>query len=650
MEIVLPYQKKNRYQQSRSTMADPPAPLNVASADGISLEEALSAPPPPPPPTPPPKANGGLEPEADLEEPSPVKVVEEVEEPSPEMEEEEKEEEGEGEAAAAAVVEDEQASPEDADDAPVAADDEEEPAAAPDDEPEPADPPSAAGGLIRLTLGKPFGIVFEPAYDDSSYERGVRICELPKTGAAAQSRKLQVGDELLSINDKTVSRMMFEDIMDFIMEVDPGEVHLLFRRPETDSPAKVKWEDEEARERKERKKSSRRSGRYEEEYDYYDDDDTTFQSDDHEYRRRRRRKKKSYRRYESESFLDILIDTICAIPESVFDDETVFSRDDSTYVTRDDSTYDERAAREKWYEYKARLRRKQEEEAATTDEIYSAPKNEFGGEAPDDEQVVDAPEDEGVIAGDLEADVKLGKETTVAAASVQTALDRMDGEEAGPTDAPAAENEPEPEPQDGTLDDDDNDTVQIAQISELLNYVYGKTSYQIQVDRVSTIMRAYEGREAVLLKLLETKALAKASSANGSVDELPSFLQTPVTEEPVETTGDIASEAEPPSQINNEDIMPSISAMSSSLEATEESPKPASEAGAPFDESMETEEDAPEPVAVEENQTEPTPAPVETKKKKKKRGLFGGIFKKKDKTKSRDKSNGRAGSRLRGRS
>mmetsp|Transcript_37457 Transcript_37457/g.45187 ORF Transcript_37457/g.45187 Transcript_37457/m.45187 type:complete len:170 (+) Transcript_37457:83-592(+) len=42
----------------------------------------------------------------------------------------------------------------------------------------------------------------------------------------------------------------------------------------------------------------------------------------------------------------------------------------------------------------------------------------------------------------------------------------------------------------------------IAQLSEL------------QIDQVSTIMRVYEGRENVLLELLETKALLKANGAN----------------------------------------------------------------------------------------------------------------------------------------
>jgi hypothetical protein len=65
----------------------------------------------------------------------------------------------------------------------------------------------------------------------------------------------------------------------------------------------------------------------------------------------------------------------------------------------------------------------------------------------------------------------------------------------------------------------------IAQVSELLNYVYGKTSVPGQIDRVSTIMRAYEGREAVLLELLETKALIKANSEKENAANLPSFLR-----------------------------------------------------------------------------------------------------------------------------
>jgi hypothetical protein len=66
----------------------------------------------------------------------------------------------------------------------------------------------------------------------------------------------------------------------------------------------------------------------------------------------------------------------------------------------------------------------------------------------------------------------------------------------------------------------------IAQVSELLNYVYGKTSVAGQIDRVSTIMRAYEGREAVLLELLETKAIIKANAdSNRDPADMPMSLR-----------------------------------------------------------------------------------------------------------------------------
>ena len=96
---------------------------------------------------------------------------------------------------------------------------------------------SSSLGLIRLSLRKPMGIVFEPMTDphNASQQRGVRICDLPRTGAAALSGRLQVGDELLSINDTTVSRLTFDEIMDFIIEADPESVGLLFRRPKKES-------------------------------------------------------------------------------------------------------------------------------------------------------------------------------------------------------------------------------------------------------------------------------------------------------------------------------------------------------------------------------------------------------------------------------
>jgi len=137
---------------------------------------------------------------------------------------------------------------------------------------EPSTPSST--GLIRLSLKKPMGIVFEPMYDPNqpSIQRGVRICDLPRTGAAALSRKLQVGDELLQINDTTVSRLTFDEIMDFIIEADPESVNLLFRRPRRETlqarqgvapkttaavnKETVKWVDEEADEKGKKKKKS----------------------------------------------------------------------------------------------------------------------------------------------------------------------------------------------------------------------------------------------------------------------------------------------------------------------------------------------------------------------------------------------------------
>jgi len=100
---------------------------------------------------------------------------------------------------------------------------------------------AVSSGLIRLTLRKPMGIVFEPTPDphNPSQQRGVRICDLPRTGAAFLSGKLQVGDELLSINDKTMSRLTFDEIMDFIIVADKERVDLLFRRPTKEKQAQI---------------------------------------------------------------------------------------------------------------------------------------------------------------------------------------------------------------------------------------------------------------------------------------------------------------------------------------------------------------------------------------------------------------------------
>ena len=87
----------------------------------------------------------------------------------------------------------------------------------------------SASGLIRLCLRKPMGIVFEPMTTPNGEQRGVRICDLPRTGAASLSGRLQVGDELLSINDVTMSRLSFDEILDFIIEANAERVELLFR-------------------------------------------------------------------------------------------------------------------------------------------------------------------------------------------------------------------------------------------------------------------------------------------------------------------------------------------------------------------------------------------------------------------------------------
>merc|ERR1712157_261476 len=197
-------------------------------------------------------------------------------------------------------------------------------------------------GLIRLTLRKPMGIVFEPMIDSSGAQRGVHICDLPRTGAAALSRKLEVGDELLSINDRTMSRLSFDEIMDFIIEADPEHVNLLFRRPRkelmksvgvvggpTISTAPnntVKWADDQ--DHKDRRSRSERMKNA---------------ANNMNNKKRRNRKEKD-EPGASENFLDMLIDSLCSPlvndqckhndeDSEMDDDETYFSKDDSTYVT-----------------------------------------------------------------------------------------------------------------------------------------------------------------------------------------------------------------------------------------------------------------------------------------------------------------------------
>jgi hypothetical protein len=642
----------------------------------------------------------------------------------------------------------------------------------------------ASTGLIRLTLRKPMGIVFEPMYDPNSpsVQRGVRICDLPRTGAAALSRKLEVGDELLSINDKTMSRLTFDEIMDFIIEADPEEVNLLFRRPRKEtlnarhgakavnpnSSSGVKWVDDDTRKKQkdkkkqavERKPGDKKTTRKPKNKD----DDETLQSEDVDYRSRNKKKGRGRKDpYESESFLDILIDTICANPDNVCrdrrrtaddeyysddeDDGTFASRDDSTYVTYesddqgikkkekakskgqkrdDDSSYEE--TEEDTIEDKKRKKKRDKDSnrlsppkeatkrsatpekkkvekyeddgtletvestdrpkpvdpepkvtpplglaphpnpeptgptgaSDTDDDGKPAPIREleyddqvdhgadvsvmeslggpslliekqrqaaiiatkaavsavppeiienFGNGYPidfgfsleqsiqndplrfythivkgllqehepekvrlldkllakykgredhlvqklsvrynkEEEEEVNptVPEDDHDEHDDnFENAVKKGKDSATASAAIKTAKERLHSvdHEFSPTEWPDKETK-EPEEEDqasmGEEEEGGSETASeysgesidgtspavIAQVSELLNYVYGKTSVPGQIDRVSTIMRAYEGREAVLLELLETKALIKANREKENAGNLPSFLR-----------------------------------------------------------------------------------------------------------------------------
>ena len=236
-------------------------------------------------------------------------------------------------------------------------------AATPQDAPQTTNSTSNTG-LIRLALRKPMGIVFEPMADphNPSQQRGVRICDLPRTGAAALSQKLEVGDELLSINDKTMSRLTFDEIMEYIIEVDAERVDLLFRRPAKDkivrkgdplSPTtigamnSVKWIDESSDTRparkNERRDDVRDKGRRRKDdpsvgddtytlesqsqytFDTYDDkyyregSRRNQQDDDYDKRGKRRNHRESSSRkgkrrqdpIESFGFLDMLIDTLC---------------------------------------------------------------------------------------------------------------------------------------------------------------------------------------------------------------------------------------------------------------------------------------------------------------------------------------------------
>ncbi len=628
--------------------------------------------------------------------------------------------------------------------------------------PEAAPQPPSSTGLIRLTLRKPMGIVFEPMYDPNnpSVQRGVRICDLPRTGAAALSRKLEVGDELLSINDKTMSRLTFDEIMDFIIEADPEQVNLLFRRPRKEAlhvrqgpkaaPANsttVKWVDDG--EQRDKKKDKKRSDKKVSKRTKKEEEDTVLSEEES----RAQAKKKGRRKdpVEHESFLDVLIDTICANPDNVCKDkrrtEEDFSdeEDDGTFASRDDSTYityesedrakkrvkDRAAEKHRGEETdegsdedkkKRKVKKEQKEPPrpsppkepkapikapvvekvrATTDKYEDdtlesvnsterppqklaeppaplglSPKpdpvstalpsdtEDDGNPAPVREVEYDERIDHGadvsvmeslggpslliekqrqavitakvkplepvvpadivnnygkdypanfgstreqtiqkdplkfythVVRGLLQENepekvrlldkllakykgredhlvqklsvrytraetapsaipeeeeeedraaftdaVKKSKESAAVAAAVNTAKQRVQSTEeeeeefdnghwpAKETKEPDEEEDRVPSENESEYSGDSIDGTSpavIAQVSELLNYVYGKTSVPGQIDRVSTIMRAYEGREAVLLELLETKALIKANAEKENAANLPSFLR-----------------------------------------------------------------------------------------------------------------------------
>ena len=88
---------------------------------------------------------------------------------------------------------------------------------------------SASSTLVNIALSKPMGIVFEPIGD--GHECGVRIREIPRGGKAYQSKLLEAGDEVLSINDTRMSNLKFHEIMEFISEEDDQKhFNLVFLR------------------------------------------------------------------------------------------------------------------------------------------------------------------------------------------------------------------------------------------------------------------------------------------------------------------------------------------------------------------------------------------------------------------------------------
>lgn len=92
--------------------------------------------------------------------------------------------------------------------------------------------------LVRVQLRKPLGIVFDSIKDElnglenSNHHSGLRISELPPMFAAYRSSRLEIGDELLSINGVDVSRRSFQYVSDFIRRTNPkSPLDIIFRRP-----------------------------------------------------------------------------------------------------------------------------------------------------------------------------------------------------------------------------------------------------------------------------------------------------------------------------------------------------------------------------------------------------------------------------------
>ncbi|EEC49718.1 predicted protein [Phaeodactylum tricornutum CCAP 1055/1] len=711
----------------------------------------------------------------------------------------------------------------------------------------------AANGLIRLSLKKPMGIVFEPMYDPQqpSHQRGVRICDLPRTGAAALSHQLEIGDELLSINDRTVSRLNFDEIMDFIIEADPECVHLLFRRPRktaTVSPralsaprkienppaentaSKIKWEEPErtiSEKKKRPKKGTKKLRKTKKKASREDETTGTLTEGDESYvqpkssRRSGNRGSKASNPYESESFLDTLIDTICSNSNNIcrdtfrrvgsfsdyedsLENETLTSeRDESSYVTyEDDSTVDPQT-RKKGSASKPNMKKDEKHDNAhvpvskvtdhpeqlvlpdtaisktmsistpkqpsppaipttalgpinTTAKTPAAPVQEveyddefdhgaevsvmesLGGPSlllekqriamktqaaitnhtvPEDiisqfgqgypahpgmstaetiqadplqfysyvvESLLEQYEPEKVRLLDkllakytgredhlvqklsvryqtqngtsndqaFNDAVQKTKSSLAADVAITAAKYRMEEQGSWPEkeekvdDMPVlssrfSEKEDEDEDDDHrAMEDEDDESgseysndvdgtspAVIAQVSELLNYVYGKTSVPGQIDRVSTIMRAYEGREAVLLELLETKALIKAKKEKEKSGPLPSFLRHSQT---TNNVANVYGHTLPPvtPMATNEALEANGSAalLQDDISSMSGISSPADEHG--IGPTAPRTNDHQLDFSSTNRQTETTAMPAAVIPKKKK-GLFGGLFKKK---------------------